>query len=227
MSGQRQEVREQALARAGRALGMELRAVEVRMTDDGRELAAVVGDGLRPRADRRGVAVHEIDVGVVVRDRASAVNPPAARTWFQPMCGTGKPWRSGNRVTRAGRMPRHSVSPSSLPANSSCMPRQMPSTGWVSVGMTAARPSECSRSMASAAAPTPGRITRRCATQLIRVGRQLRRNTEPVEREAQRGDVGAAVGDDRDVGHLKGRPCCSAVRCLRSAAPGAARGPCT
>ena len=48
-----------------RTNGMKLGAVKVRKTHDRRELATVVGDGFRPRADRCGVAVHEIDVGVV------------------------------------------------------------------------------------------------------------------------------------------------------------------
>ena len=66
MSGQCQEIGEDALTRTGRALRMKLGAMKVRMTHDGRKLATVVGDGIRPRSDRCGVAVREIDVGVVL-----------------------------------------------------------------------------------------------------------------------------------------------------------------
>jgi hypothetical protein len=42
-----------------------------------------------------------------------------------------------------------------------------------------------------------------CRAQLGGIGRQVRRRAEPLERIAQRRDVGAAVVDDRDVAHQR------------------------
>ena len=41
----------------------------------------------------------------------------------------------------------------------SCVPTQMPNTGWVSVGMKVSRPRSASLAMAVEASPTPGRST--------------------------------------------------------------------
>ncbi len=77
------------------------------------------------------------------------------------MCGTGRPGRATSRSTRPGITPRQAASSSALASYSSCMPRQMPSTGCVSVRQerrkTLALRRRC---IASPAAPTPGRITR-------------------------------------------------------------------
>lgn len=50
---------------------------------------------------------------------------------FQPMWGTGSPREVSNFVTLPGITPRPSTPPfSSLPSNSSCMPRQIPRKGF-------------------------------------------------------------------------------------------------
>src|ERR1700677_1671507 len=75
------------------------------------------------------------------------------------MWGTGRPGASMNRDAAPGMMPRQRVVPSADASWRSCMPRQIPSTGWVSVGISDSSRWPRSRAMASAAAPTPGRMT--------------------------------------------------------------------
>ena len=64
----------------------------------------------RPRADRRGVAVHEVDVVAVDRCRRAAASCGRGSSWFQPMCGTGRPGRPAKPRHAPGTMPRHVAS---------------------------------------------------------------------------------------------------------------------
>src|SRR5688500_10901496 len=81
-------------------------------------------------------------------------------SWFQPMCGTGRPGANLMRSTLPGMTPRPLAGPSSELSNRICMPRQTPSNGCLSVGMSRARPDVRRRAIASCAEPTPGRSTR-------------------------------------------------------------------
>ena len=150
------------------------------------------------------------------------------RSRFQPMCGTGRPRAASSRVDpprEAG--PGSSVSSSALASYSSCMPRQMPSTGCVSVRQRCRPdPAPRSRAIASPAAPTPGRITRAASSQLGGVGGQARvRRRGARTRSAPRRCSRRRVDDgDRRHARLTARPWCSAAPCPRGAPPGAARG---
>ena len=96
---------------------------------------AIVGGRERYLRYRDGVAVHEVNVVVFCDAFEQSDRRSARASWFQPMCGTGSPARAaaaaatvpgGSRGTASG-LPRSD-------SNSSCMPRQMPNTGCLSVG---------------------------------------------------------------------------------------------
>ena len=113
-----------------------------------------------------------------------------------------------------------------LPANNSCMPTQMPITGWVSVGDHERRGP--SRAVVRMQRP---RLPRRAGPRVRRgrnspSGRELRRNAEPGEREARptRG-WRRPVGDDRDVASSQRTPLLLGNSTPSTAGPGAARGP--
>ena len=88
---------------------------------------------------------------------------------FQPMCGMGSP--AGMRPAMPTTSPRSSPSPACSPyswlrSKSSCIPRQMPSSGLpLSAASSTAESMPVSASLrrASANAPTPGSITRSAA----------------------------------------------------------------
>ena len=124
------------------------------------------------------------------------------------MCGTGRPGRGAATRRRVpGMRPRHCAWPSSDASNSNCMPRQMPSTGCVRVRITSIE--------AGAAQPRHGVGGRADAGQdhvgARRDPRRRRADTAEAapsrsQRELQRGDVGAAAGDDDDVAAAHSTP---------------------
>ncbi len=117
------------------------------LLDHGRERHAVARHRAREVADRRRVAVDEVRERAGLDARRAARESATTSSWFQPICGTGKSALCGSLLTRASMTPRHLASSSSEPANRSCMPRQMPSTGCVSVGTSSASPAAASRAM--------------------------------------------------------------------------------
>ena len=131
-----------------------------------RERRAVVdrGQRRRRRPARRSCARSR---GVRHRRQPVAAADRAARCAgvFQPMCGTGQSGRGAQPLDAAAAAgPGSAVSPSAECSNSSCMPRQMPSSGTRSCGSAAiAAPARAAARMASAAAPTPGSSTRGAA----------------------------------------------------------------
>lgn len=109
---------------------MKLHAEEIVFLHGGGEGLAVVCLGDGAGAYRHRIAVYEIEVGAVI-DAAEQMVPACADTWFQPMCGSGRP-KSVICFTGVSMRPSVVTPPfSSLLAASSCMPRQMPSTGCV------------------------------------------------------------------------------------------------
>ena len=107
------------------------------------------------------------------------------------------------------------------------MPRQMPEhrllqRGNHGVQAAAAR----SRAMASAAAPTPGRMTW-LAARILRPRPPTRpKRAEPLQGELQRGDVGAAAGDDHDIARAHKHPLgARQLARLRGESPDAGCGP--
>ena len=94
------------------------------------ESLTVRGGGRRGVTDRAGVTVDKVKIAlrrdITEQRRRSAVNS----TVFQPICGTGRP--SGVIFcTGVSIRPSRSIFPSSLVVPSNCIPRQIPSTGWV------------------------------------------------------------------------------------------------
>ncbi len=111
------------------------------------------------------------------------------------------PGEAASARTRRAGCRGSCVSPSSLRSNSSCMPRQMPST------RLAQRRDHASSRPARAGAPSRRRRHRRragsrAARAAIAASAVLTSapRAEPLERELQRGEVGAAAVDDDDVG---------------------------
>ena len=115
------------------------------------------------RGDRRGVAVHEVHVVVLGDALEQRILHAAMCSWFQPMCGTGRPGLGSSRRTVCGRMPRHCAGAFLGLQNSSCMPRQMPSTGCLSCGSWVGEPGGVQALHGASAEPTPGSSTRGAA----------------------------------------------------------------
>ena len=216
-----------APARAERS-GMELRAEKIAFANQCREFATVVGRREGPRPGWRGETVHEIHVVIVgqalrqgrflpdvqlvpahVRDGiALARRQPGHACW-------------NDAETRSWRLPRCRRTAAACRGRSRAPVASM-------CGMTSARPKCRKRAMASPAAPTPGRMTRCARAQFVGVGRYV-----ATRRPADRAQSAATQCWRRHLQRsrrhswtrLTARPCCSAVRCLRCARPGAARGP--
>ena len=126
--------------------------------------------------------------------------PPAARPaagWAFAAAGCSTPmWgifspQSGRRRTMPGISPSPATpAPSSLPSNNACIPRQIPKKGTPEAAvsrMTGISPLFPSASIASAKAPTPGRITPSAAaisaaSPVIRAGSFSRRKADSTLR---------------------------------------------
>ena len=129
---QAQEIAEDLQPDVARFLRVELHAGDVSALDDGRERLAVLGDGDGVAGDRRHEAVREVHLRrrsatpstidasrcIVERVPADVRNLDALGVAAQPVA----------LARRAGPGPGSSGA-SSLPSNSHCMPRQMPSSG--------------------------------------------------------------------------------------------------
>ncbi len=123
---------------------------------------------------------------------------------FQPMCGTGRPG-----CGRQARAPSPASTPrqargaflrmleQQLHAQADAQQRLLQLRNQLDRG-----PLPRSRAMASAAAPTPGSSTRGAAAITRRIAADLAARAEPLERELQRGEIGAAAVDD---GHIARR----------------------
>ena len=118
---------------------MELHAGDVAALHDGGERLAVLGDGDGVAGHRRDVAVREVDLRAVgARRRRSTSSrcerqavPADVRNLDRSGCGR----RDRAPASRYAAMPARQQpearqsGASSLPSNSHCMPRQMPSSG--------------------------------------------------------------------------------------------------
>ncbi len=80
------------------------------------------------------------------------------------------------------------------------MPRQMPSTGWVSVGIRVSSPLRRSRVHGIGGRAHAGKDDVSRGADAFAVGRDIRRGTQALQGELERRDVGAAAGDDDDAG---------------------------
>ena len=129
------------------------------------EPAAVLGlgerRGVRAAGGRPDVRVDEVEVGAVGdavegRVRRGGARPGSSR------CAAASA-RPRGRTVRPGRTPSVSAPSSSLPSNSSWSPRQMPRYGRsaaIQARIGSTKPPARSRSIAGAAAPTPGTTSR-------------------------------------------------------------------
>ncbi len=159
---------------------MELDAGDVVALDDRGEALAVLAAAddvvlvLRP-ADER---VHVVEGDASPRPSVSASSRSIA-TRFHPMCGS---LGASSGVTSPGSRPSPAAPSCSAEAsNSSCMPRQIPSTGVplsARSRITSSSPSARSRRIASGNAPTPGTTT--ASAERISSWSAVRRTSAPT-----------------------------------------------
>ena len=168
---------------------MELRAGHAALADEARE-AALLDRRRGQHAARRGV-LHGVAVREVAGRRKGGrerMRRAAGSTSFQPMCGSRRaPVSRVGRSRAGGRGP--AVSPSSLRANSSCMPTHTPNRCAPlrrAPMIASSRPRSRSASMAAAACPTPGMTTN--AALATSSGRSLTATSAPARSKAARSE---------------------------------------
>ncbi len=161
ISRRRQEVAEHAGAGAGRALRVELRAVEIAAADDRRERRRRSRRRRRCRAERQRVAVHEIGVVAVAEcRRSSGCCAGSTLTSFQPMCGTGRRRSAANAARVSGQDAEAArVAFLAVPRTAAACRGRCRAPAASARDQRAPARARRRRAMASAAAPTPGRIT--------------------------------------------------------------------
>ncbi len=185
---------------------MKLCAVEIAPLHAGAEGIAVAAARDRGGTQGQRIAVHE--VRVVARRRCPRAGRTAARMLevFQPMCGTGR--SAARREARCAARNDAETVRACLPPMlrySNCIPRQTPSTGCRSERITVSNPcSTQSRHRVRRGADSGENDVARRAN-CFRVRGHRRRGAEPLQGKLQRGDVGAAAGDDHDFSKLGGR----------------------
>ena len=192
---------------------MKLRPPELPPSHDSRQRAAVVGAREGVFGYWSCVAVDEIHIGLASRSpSSSAIFAAAPRAGSNPCAAPGA--RGGREVAAPcrGGVPGTGSHLPRKRRKSSCIPRQIPSTGWVSVRRTFVRPAARNRPMASAAAPTPGSTTRSAlamvapsALTCVRAPRRSRANWS----EARFAPLSTMTAS------LTAAPWCSVAPCLR------------
>ena len=199
---------------------MRLRAEHVPLPDDRRERLAVVG-GRRAPPPRRPGAARSCARGTgtpgPAGPRCSGV-ARSQRTSLQPMCGSFRPGALQPRAPRPRSMPSPLAPPcSSERSNSSCIPRQSPSSGTpacdalaqqlVQAQLARIAPSPAGTRPRPAAPARPSRAAARGSRA------HLHARADVLERLLDRAAVAHAVVDDRDLDRLAARSL------MRSASP--------